>query len=929
MKLPVKRRADLHIFPRGDQWGFKNLCSSNPTIFLSQQLRQIYSQSLVKSSAKDIAISLANQDKPPETSTVELALEKFDRLQFYEGLASSQERQLYLSSKMRGGELYLPERFADRHSIDKFLEHYLTHSKSEPRHIEGMLLPHVSNKLSHNAYAETLSYLNKDNWPDLFIICGTSHYVESPSLFSHNVIGFHDTIYTHQATINYLLEKHNHNITVNDPIFVVEHSWQTPLPYLEALAHLWSKELQIVPLLMGTLSFKEGIQLGKTLSEIAWNQKLKVSVIASGDLSHFGHGYQWKPQFLKMSKRHVVSDVSRSIENYEAPILESICDLDHGKTESNLKESSFCAKSQLGTLLGFVSQKGDIITHDLFYNFAETKPLTSNNFWRPSDIIVSTASLIFCYPKRELKIIAHDQSTQQNLVKLCPRILFHRTNTKIMIFHQCDHTCLSLNIELQDILGLLICGELLNEQFTERCSFLVGQSFDQDDIRMLIQTLKQYQLIHSPFDPSKAPMNTKQKTYSTIKEARTHVPFYKNRLRSNNIESIPLLFKQDVIAHWNNFQSTHFDKQFIENSELVRRRLSSGSTNKKPLLSIIETTVDKERRLGYRKINPIFFKRPSSINRLANFIGSTACEQVPYVKFTDNDLTISPGHNPTDLSPEVLDECINKLLYHQPDFIHGDPAYLSELGRRIQFHGLHIKSIKTVDCGHSHLWSPYRRIIENAFKARLSIRYHSSELGDMAVTCPKGFLHLIEDCTYYEIIKGTKDVSIGETGLLVATTLDTKLRPLIRYVTGDLVELIGAGCSCGKPFRRIKYQGRAHQLIQKSNGSLITYDHIDQLLSLRPEIRHFQLLIDDHSAVMSIVESVNIDKQHLKQFKSDLSNLLDKPVKIRHVKKLRVKHMQKLQTILVNNTLETKYIKQEPSYSENKQHRSDQLTTNN
>ncbi|MGQ4451133.1 phenylacetate--CoA ligase family protein [Streptomyces griseus] len=101
--------------------------------------------------------------------------------------------------------------------------------------------------------------------------------------------------------------------------------------------------------------------------------------------------------------------------------------------------------------------------------------------------------------------------------------------------------------------------------------------------------------------------------------------------------------------------------------------------------------------------------------------------------------------------------------------------------------------------------------------------YGSSETGTTAVTCEHRNLHLQTQSYVLELdgpergprrIDGTPD-----RGELVVTTLDILARPLLRYRTGDLVEITGTDCPCGVATPLLRTLGRSQDLITlEGNG---------------------------------------------------------------------------------------------------------------
>ncbi|MFC5186896.1 phenylacetate--CoA ligase family protein [Actinomadura harenae] len=104
-----------------------------------------------------------------------------------------------------------------------------------------------------------------------------------------------------------------------------------------------------------------------------------------------------------------------------------------------------------------------------------------------------------------------------------------------------------------------------------------------------------------------------------------------------------------------------------------------------------------------------------------------------------------------------------------------------------------------------------RHLEELTGSVALVCSYGSSETGTVAVTCERGRLHLQSQSYLAEIgdDSGIRLIDGGpDRGELVVTTLDLPSRPLVRYRTGDLVEITGERCRCGSAQPVVRTLGR-------------------------------------------------------------------------------------------------------------------------
>jgi phenylacetate-CoA ligase len=94
----------------------------------------------------------------------------------------------------------------------------------------------------------------------------------------------------------------------------------------------------------------------------------------------------------------------------------------------------------------------------------------------------------------------------------------------------------------------------------------------------------------------------------------------------------------------------------------------------------------------------------------------------------------------------------------------------------------------------------------DAIEAGLGVRSFDhtgmTELGPTGVSCSqRDGVHLIESEFVFEVIGGDDDRE--DVGELVATNLGRWGMPLVRYRTGDRVELSRSPCPCGSPFAKV------------------------------------------------------------------------------------------------------------------------------
>jgi phenylacetate-CoA ligase len=141
------------------------------------------------------------------------------------------------------------------------------------------------------------------------------------------------------------------------------------------------------------------------------------------------------------------------------------------------------------------------------------------------------------------------------------------------------------------------------------------------------------------------------------------------------------------------------------------------------------------------------------------------------------------------------------------------PTYAIRMAEAAQAAGINLATCDiriTVHAGEPGASVPATRdLIERSFGARCFDHTGMTELGPTGVSCDaRDGVHLIESEFIFEVRDDAGVVhSLPETGTitgeLVATNLGRWGSPLIRYRTGDRVEVTRAACECGSPFAKM------------------------------------------------------------------------------------------------------------------------------
>ena len=138
-------------------------------------------------------------------------------------------------------------------------------------------------------------------------------------------------------------------------------------------------------------------------------------------------------------------------------------------------------------------------------------------------------------------------------------------------------------------------------------------------------------------------------------------------------------------------------------------------------------------------------------------------------------------------------------------------------------------ALRVILLGGAVLPAALRRTIESAWGARVVEIYGSNETMLLGIGCTQGALHLVTDLLEVEILDPHTwaPVPAGTPGILTITSLVQEVMPLVRYVTGDLVQLDSSPCACGAATPTARVFGRAADVIAIGNARVTPYALLD------------------------------------------------------------------------------------------------------
>jgi len=231
-----------------------------------------------------------------------------------------------------------------------------------------------------------------------------------------------------------------------------------------------------------------------------------------------------------------------------------------------------------------------------------------------------------------------------------------------------------------------------------------------------------------------------------------------------------------------------------------------------------------------------------------------------------------------------VEEQVSFVLKENPDVLDGYSGSLFLIANEFKKNGLKVNP--RIIFGTAEIIDDLaRRFIENVFGAPFYDQFGCAEVDRSAWECPErvGY-HMDVDSVITQFVDADgEEVSAGEKGEVVYTSLFNYAMPLIRYAVGDIGQPTNEVCSCGRVLPLMKViEGRRDSFVVLSNGRVISprafviamrmfkwYSEVDQFRVIQKSLSHFEFFIKKKAC--SVVDENVIVEDLAKHFKSTLN----------------------------------------------------------
>ncbi len=288
-----------------------------------------------------------------------------------------------------------------------------------------------------------------------------------------------------------------------------------------------------------------------------------------------------------------------------------------------------------------------------------------------------------------------------------------------------------------------------------------------------------------------------------------------------DFQKISFLIKDDILS------SSIKEKTFIEEDEVIRYKISSGTSNKK-LFTIIpdNSTMTSFAYPGSGETKKILILMP-----------------VMSSSFYTNVFNAPKGVIAVPGDVANLSFSAKVLMQTKLEGIISNPTIINEFIKELKKIDFDFNLIKYISLGSEFCSVQKLNYLKSTFpKATFNFRFASSEIGKRGSKC-ENLLKNFPPSVYHpfrknliEILKSDgSPAELGEEGEIVHTDLHKRAFPLLRYKTGDMAKLEKINCPCGENLI-FSIQGKKGLDYFKFSGVILRSEAIEASLE---KVSHF------------------------------------------------------------------------------------------
>jgi len=376
-----------------------------------------------------------------------------------------------------------------------------------------------------------------------------------------------------------------------------------------------------------------------------------------------------------------------------------------------------------------------------------------------------------------------------------------------------------------------------------------------------------------------------EKLKRIINIAYEHVPFYRKMFQERklgprdiqtieDLKKLPIIDKGTVRAHFKELRNNN-------HKGIISKGHTSGTTGTpgvflRDLDSInLENAaiVQHQRWADVRRGDKRVFLRGEKV-------APTERDEPPFWRFNrfKNQLIMSSYH----LAERHLSHYVRKIKEFSPIMLEAYPSTAFILAQYMERVGDSL-DIPVVHTSSEPLYPHWRELIERRLNAKVFDWYGMAERVCFAGECKahEG-LHTFSGYGITEFVRPSNKEADNSEGVIVGTTLNNFVMPLIRYRTDDLGRLMEATCKCGRNYPRIHaVETKYENMIVTPKGRYISPSLLTFCFKTAKNIAMSQIIQSkDGNIQIRIVAENQFSEQDRKHIISRMREILGEAVEI-------------------------------------------------
>lgn len=195
-------------------------------------------------------------------------------------------------------------------------------------------------------------------------------------------------------------------------------------------------------------------------------------------------------------------------------------------------------------------------------------------------------------------------------------------------------------------------------------------------------------------------------------------------------------------------------------------------------------------------------------------------------------LHLNSRQDPTFWTEPVMTRMLDELGKHETVALEADPFYLDVLARHADGLGRKIDVRGFVALTRALTTAAHQRVLERVYGGTVIDVFSAREAGTLFVEGEDKKLHHAPFTTHVELLSAKVETpGADRVALVVVTTLDREVQPLVRYVLGDLVSVADGASRFTTVPPLASVEGKLDDAILRPDGALVTPRAMDRALA--------------------------------------------------------------------------------------------------